>query len=168
MLPEYHDRAVPVRPAAVFSEIVQRSPYLSGVPAVANRLKNAPFAAGVSADSFLRWSNVTINNKNVILLTHISIERPTEGPVVPAVLVTGKQVYASRYMNGELSLTLLFDNGTAPNSYLVHVDRSDLDAFAGSFSGLKRVLIERAVKREAVVALGALRDRLERSRSAAR
>ena len=81
---------------------------------------------------------------------------------MPDVLVAGKQVYASRYMNGELSLTMLFGRGSRSSSYLVVMSRSDLDELGGTFGGLKRALFEGRVKGEAAQALTRLRDRLER------
>jgi len=46
-------------------------------------------------------------------------------------------------------------------SYLVHVERSDLDALGGRLTRLKRAAIERGVNAGAVKGLAALRDRLE-------
>ena len=70
-----------------------------------------------------------------------------------------KQVYASRYMNGSLAMTMLFA-GSGGRQYLVHVDRSDLDELGGTFTGLKRALIEGRIKDEATTALTRLRSRL--------
>ncbi len=42
------------------------------------------------------------------------------------------------------------------------VDRSELDELTGLFSGLKRSMMEGRIKDEAAVAMGAMRDRLER------
>jgi len=108
-----------------------------------------------------------MNGKAVIRVSQISGFRPGHDPGSPAVLVAGKQVYASRYMNGELALTMLFASKNGAN-YLVHVDRSELDELTGIFSGLKRSLMEGRIKDEATRALAALRDRLERTRSSPR
>jgi hypothetical protein len=101
-----------------------------------------------------------INGKAVVTATHVSIFRPPPGPAVPAVIVAGKQIYASRYMNGELTLTMLFGAGSP--GYLVHVNRSHLDALGGRFGGLKRAVLETAIKSEAADVLARLRGRLER------
>ena len=79
-------------------------------------------------------------------------------------LVAGKQVYASRYMNGELALTMLFEGHAGSPAYLVHVNRAELDELDGSMSGIKRALMLGRIKDEAVAALAALRDGLERAR----
>ena len=162
-LPEYHDRSEPVRPAVVFSEIIGQTPYLkTHVPRVAAYLEGFPAVEQDGAESSLRWSRVMMNQKAVVMVSHLSIFRPEPGPRVPAVLLASKQVYASRYMNGELSLTMLFAGAAGASTYLVHVHRSQLDELKGTLSGLKRTLIERRVKEEAAGTLAALRNRLER------
>lgn len=164
VLPEYHDRSTPVQPAAIFTEILRHSHYLrTRMPRVALHLEKFPHADGAGVESFLRWSRAVINDKVVIMVSHVSIVRPAPAPGLPAVLVTGKQVYASRYMNGELTLTMLFEDEGSP-AYLVHVNRSELDELGGSFSGIKRSLIVGRIKHEAVGALASLRDGLERPR----
>ena len=138
-LPDYHDRREPVRPAVIFSEILQQTPYLkSDVPGIAAYLEQFPFGDTAGSESSLQWSRVMMNDKAVVMVTHLSIFRPQPGPRVPTVLVAGKQVYASRYMNGELTLTMLFAGTGGSPGYLVHVHRSQLDELEGTFSGLKR------------------------------
>lgn len=164
-LPDYHDRGEPVHPAAIFSEILQRSPFLTArLPAAAAFLARYPDSDTARTESFLHWSKVIMNGKAVVLVNHVGIFQPIGGREIPRVLVVGKQVFASRYMNGELTLTMLFAGADDSSTYLVHVDRSDLDAFTGSFRGIRRAVIERRVRAEAADALVALRDRLERER----
>ena len=164
-LPEYDDRSEPVRPADIFSEMLKQSPYLeSQLPTVAAYLRQFPAGNVTPSASFLQWSKVMMNGKAVVRVSHIGVFRRAPGPHLPAVVVAGKQVYASRYMNGELTLTMLFAGSDGSTNYLVHVDRSELDELGGAFSGLKRSLIEGRIKEEAIGALTALRDRLERSR----
>jgi hypothetical protein len=161
-LPEYHDRSEPVRPAVIFSEIIRQTPYLkTHVPRVAAYLEGFPVVEAAGAESSLRWSRVMMNQKAVVMVSHLNIFQPEPGPRVPTVLLAAKQVYASRYMNGELSLTMLFAGAAGPSTYLVHVHRSQLDELKGTLSGLKRAVIERRVKAEAAGALAALRNRLE-------
>ena len=161
-LPEYHDRRDPVQPRAVFSEILQQIPYLNThVPSVAEYLERYPSTNADGASS-LHWSKVIMNKKAVITVIHIAAFRPRPGPAVPVVLVAAKQVYASRYMNGELALWMLFARGDASPTYLVYVTRSQLDELGGAGTSVKRTVIETRVKREAADAMTKLRDRLER------
>ena len=164
-LPEYDDRSEPVRPAAVFSEILQQTPYLKrNVPAVAEYLQTFPPARTAGAESSLHWSKVNVNNKAVVMLTHLATFRPESGWRVPTVLTAVKQIYASRYMNGELTLWMLFAGRHASPAYLVHVNRSQLDELGGVLSWVKRTAIESRIKQEAAGAMAAFRDRLEERR----
>ena len=145
-LPEYHDFPEPARPAVIFSEILQQSPYLKQyLPAVAAELEGPPFSDTDRVESFLPWAKVIINKKAVVIVTHVRIFRPDAAPGVPTVLVAGKQVFASRYMNGELMLTMLFAGPAGASGYLVHVERSHLDTIGGLFGGLRRAVIETAI-----------------------
>jgi hypothetical protein len=162
-LPEYNDRSEPVRPATIFSQLLLQTPYLKTyVPPVASYLEQFPVTATDGTGSSVHWSKVTMNGKAVVMVTHLTTFRPEPGPRVPAVLVTSTQVYASRYMNGELALWMLFAGGEASPSYLVYVNRSQLDTLGGTFGGLKRAAIEGRIKEKAASALAAVRDRLER------
>jgi hypothetical protein len=163
-VPDYHDRSDPVPPAKVFAEILAQAPYITGrLPRIATYLERFP-ATDVRPDaSFLHWSRVIMNEKAVVRVSHVSIFRSAGGPALPQVAVVGQQVYASRYMNGELAVTLLFSGASGSANYLVHVDRSELDELGGAFSGLKRSLMEGRITREAAGALAGLRDRLELS-----
>lgn len=159
-VPEYHDRSDPLRPSLVFAEILHQTPYLrANMPDVLAYLEHFPKVAAKDAQSSILWSKMTMNGKPVVLVTHVTTFRLNRTPLVPEAMLAGKQIYASRYMNGDLTLTMLFP-GTP--SYLVHINRSHLDALRGSFRGLKRAALEGAIKAEVVEALMKLRDRLER------
>ena len=165
-LPDYQDRAEGVRPATIFAEILRQIPSLKvHAPDAAAYLERFPSIIGAPPDSSLRWSKVTMNGKPVVMATHVAIFRPAAaGAGVPNVLMARKQVYASRYMNGDLMLTMLFAGAAGSPSYLLVINRSQLDELTGMFSGMKRTAIEGGVKDEAARALTALRDDLERSR----
>jgi hypothetical protein len=161
-LPEYHDRPDPVQPAAVFSDILQQTPYLHmHLPAVAEYLKRFPFTDTTGVATSQRWSKVIVNNKPVVAITHLMAFQPEPGPRVPTALTVSKTVYASRYLNGELTLWMLFAPDDA-SSYLVYVTRSELDTLGGTFSNLTRTAIEGRMKEAAARALVSVRDRLER------
>jgi hypothetical protein len=159
-LPDYHDRAVPMQPAAVFSEILQQTPYLKQhIPSLLDYLERFPREQTTAAESFLHWSKVIMNKKPVVLVADLTTFRPEPAPGVPTVLLAAKQVYASRYMNGELALWMLHERGS--RRYLVYVHRSHLDELGGTFTALKRAVLEGGIKNEAAGALARLRDQLE-------
>ena len=148
-LPEYHDRQAPVQPAAVFAAIRQQIPYLKGhVPAVVDYLERFPTTDATGTSTSLHWSRVIVNGKPVVSIHHLTTFRPRPGPRVPTVLTVAQTIYSSRYMNGELTLWMLFAPGNA-SSYLVYVTRSELDTLGGSFSSLKRTAIESRMKEAA-------------------
>lgn len=71
-----------------------------------------------------------------------------------------KQVFATHYKNGAVTVTVITRPG--PERYLVYVHRSQLDVIHGIFGGLVRRMIERRVRSEAPGVLMGLRTRLER------
>lgn len=161
-LPEYHDRR-PVQPAAVLSSIRQQIPYLKAhLPAVVAYLERFPFTDTTGTTMSLRWSKMIVNNKPVVAISHLATFRPEPGPRVPAVVTVATTVYASRYMDGELTLWMLFPSVDPSSSYLVYVTRLELDTLDGTFSSLKRSAIERRMKEAAGAALVSICERRER------
>jgi hypothetical protein len=161
-VPDYHDRGDPVQPAAIFSEILLQTPYLKQhIPSLLEYLGRFPRKETAGAESFLHWSKVIMNEKPVILVADLTIFRPEPGPGVPAVLLAAKQLYASRYMNGELGLWMLYARENGSPGYLVYVHRSHLDELGGTLNALKRAVLEGGTKDETTGALARLRDQLE-------
>jgi hypothetical protein len=160
-LPEYQDRQVPVRPAAVFSELLLQTPsFHRHIPALAEYLEQFPAAHTAGASSFFHWSKVVMNGKPVVLVAHFTTFRPERGAGVPTVVLAAKQIYASRYMNGELALWMLFV-GDAPPNYLVYLHRSHLDALGGTLTSVKRTVLERGITQEVADTMASLRDQLQ-------
>jgi hypothetical protein len=82
-------------------------------------------------------------------------------------MVVGKQIFASRYINGALSMTAV----TAPDAggrYLIYLNRSTVDLLGGVFGGITRAVLESRLTGEVPELVGRLRDRLERSRHVSR
>jgi hypothetical protein len=162
-LPEYHDRRDPVQPAAVLSAIRQQIPYLQDhLPAVAAYMERFPFTDTTGTATSARWSKMIVNNKAVVAISHLATFLPEPGPWVPTVVTVATTIYASRYMDGELTLWMLFASGDPSSSYLVYVTRSELDTLGGTFSRLKRSAIEGRMKEAAGAALESFCDRRER------
>jgi hypothetical protein len=161
-VPDYHDRGDPVQPGAVFSQILQQTPYLKQhIPSLLEYMERFPRKQRAGAESFFHWSKVIMNKKPVVLVADLTTFRPPPGPGVPTVLLAAKQLYASRYMNGELSLWMLHARDNGSPSYLVYVHRSHLDELGGTLNALKRAVFEGGIKDEAAGALARLRDQLE-------
>ena len=108
-LPDYHKSGRTRPPGRDLSDLLRQTPYLkTSVPEAADYLDRFPARETNSGSWSLVWSKVMMNGKAVVMVNHLSVFRPKPGPNVPTVLMAAKQVYASRYMNGQLALTMLF------------------------------------------------------------
>ncbi len=154
-----HDGSLPRDTA--FSSIMQRSPYLTEqLPRFAEYLDRYPHAAIEDVESFVYWSKEHFAGKPVISATHVSIFRGSD-PDLPTTLVAGKQIFATHYMDGALSVTAIVRDGSASQHYLTYLNRSRLDVLDGFFGGLVRSIIERRLRADASDLLQGFRRRLE-------
>jgi hypothetical protein len=116
-LPPAGDRKKPKHPAAVFSSILAKSPYLERLPNVERWLEAYPAADDGGIESFFYWSKEQYGRgKPVISVTHVGIVHPEPGDNHPAVLIVGKQILATHYAEGALGLTMVMgdpSNGTS-------------------------------------------------------
>ena len=74
----------------------------------------------------------------------------------------GKQVFATRYMTGGLSLTAITTDTATGANYLVYLNRTGVDLLGGLFGSLKRSVLESRLKSEVPNIIQNLRVRLER------
>lgn len=144
-----------------FAALLARSPYLTDrLAPLAAHLLGAPAHRVHGIDSFLYWSQDTVRGRPVIAATHVGIIRGRD-PGQPLVLVAGKQIFAMHYMNASLSVTALIGGGPGAPTYLVYINRTDVDVISGFFSAITRSLIEGRIRSEANTAIVDLRKRLE-------
>jgi hypothetical protein len=156
------DRETPRPWDLAFSAVVAKSPYLTRIPAVAAWLQGYPSVDDPRIESFFYWSKEYYGGgKPVISVTHVGIVRPEPNRHLPAVLVAGKQLFATHYVEGGLGLTLVTRDGANGEPYLVYVNRSQLDLLRGFFGGLARSVLESRLKRHAPQIVRGLRTRLE-------
>ena len=154
-------RAAAARPDAGQRTSFGALPYVKGsAPEFAAYLQDFPRVELPGVENALHWSKIKIGLKPVILLTHTATyTRQRDG--APQILVATKQLYATRYFDSSLSLTLLTSvaaaDGAPPATYLLYANRSRADALGGLFGSLKRRLVEEA-------ALDGLREILQRTR----
>ena len=119
------------------------------------------FPAGPPADpivaSFLYWSKEKYAWKPMISVTHVTMARPSE-PTDAEVVVLSREVFATRYTSGAVSLTLLMrgTDAIAPH-YLIYDSQSWVD----SLHFLWRPFVEHHVKSEAADIFNTLRARIE-------
>ena len=161
-LPPIENRPTPWRLYEVLAAAQAESPRLLQLPPLASWIGDAPDRG--SLESFVYWSKELFGSgKPVILITHVAIHRPAPGTAV----VVGKQIFASRYLNGALSMSALTttDGG---QRYLVYLNRSTVDVLGGLFGGIKRAMLESRLSGEMPELIARLRGRLERSRHVSR
>jgi hypothetical protein len=143
-LSSYDDRARAVQPAAVHAAIVRASPFLREVD-------------GRGAESFLYWAQERAAGKPIVTVSHVTLL--PEG--TPPALVISRQVYASHYMSGAIGVTALVRSGNPERSYLVYVNRTELDVIGGFLAPFKRAIIEGRVEAETAGVFSELRRRIE-------
>jgi len=162
-VPPYVNGGSAVHPEEVFAAVMANSPYLPRhLPDLAAQLEAYPQTQSPQVESFFYWSKDVYNAaKPVVTVTHVNIFRSEDGAPAPAVVVAGKQIFASHYMNGALGLTMVLGGTSDDAGYLVYLNRSQLDLFGGIFGFLKRSVLEGRIRRDTPKILRGLRDRLE-------
>jgi hypothetical protein len=151
----------PRGPEQALSAIVEQSPYLKRMPTVVAWLKEYPHENS-DVESFFYWSKELYGQgKPVIALTHVGIARPKSDGRLPAILVAGKQIFATHYVEGGLGLTMILRDSTDGGRYLAYINRSQVDVLRGFFGGFVRGVLEGRVERQAPLIVRGLRARLE-------
>jgi hypothetical protein len=159
-LPPVANRSTSWRLDDVLTHLQAESPRLLQDPPLGAWLRDGS-RHGDQIESFLYWSQEHYGSgKPVITVTHLGILRDSHGAIV-----VGKQIFASRYMNGALSLIALTTDH-AGTDYLVYLNRSTVDLLDGLFGGIARAMLESRLSSEVPEIILKLRDRLERSRYA--
>jgi hypothetical protein len=158
---QYDDGSTTRPLQADFAALLGRSPYLTErLAPLAAHLLGAPAHRVHGIESFLYWSQDTVRSRPVLAATHVAIIRGRDASQ-PLVLVAGKQIFALHYMNASLSVTALIGGAPGAPTYLVYINRTDVDVISGFFGGLARSLIEGRIRGEANTAIVDLRKRLE-------
>ena len=75
-------------------------------------------------------------------------------------LVAGKQVFATHYLNGALALTAVVGVQNGTPRFLVYLNRSRVDILGGMLGWIKRTLVEERLESETGRIFQALTDRL--------
>ncbi len=141
--------------------LVDRSPYLSRLPAAGSWLHQFP-EGDAPTDAFLYWSKEAYGSgKPVISVTHVGIFMPAPAPDRPAVLVASKQLLATHYSNASLGLMMVLKGAAGSPSYFGYLNRTELDVLGGLFGSVARIAIERRMTRQVPVLVRELRARLE-------
>jgi hypothetical protein len=126
-----------------------RSPWLTeGAPRLAEYIEDSPQASLPGRDSFLYWLETTHTPKPTVQVVHVTIDRRRGARAAsPEILVVSRQVFASHYVNGSLSLSVLVADRARSRRYLAYVTRAHVDGVNGWLGGLRRLFIESSVRR---------------------
>lgn len=155
------DRPTTATPHEAFDAIVDQSPYLTQMPAVASWLTRYPHA-DAAVESFFYWSKEHYGEgKPVVSVTHVGIVHSDTDPRLPAVLVASKQIFATHYVEAGLGVTMVLRDEATGTPYLVYVNRSQVDLLRGWFGGLVRSVLQDRLERYAPQIVRGLRARLE-------
>lgn len=157
----YEDQGRQVWPAEAFARIVDHSVFLKEhAPGFAGYLRRGPTPLFPDVESFVYWSQERLADKPIVRVTNVNILRSHhEG--LPEVLVAGKEIFSTHYINASLGLTALIRGEPGGSNYLVYVNRSEVDVLRGIFGGIIRWVMQRRLKAEAANVLQGLKARLE-------
>lgn len=144
-LMKYHDQSREVRLDDEHQSLLEASLYINDfAPELAQYLKAFPKAELTDVENSINWTKIKFGLKPVTILTHLTTYRRQAGGVSQTIVVS-KQLYANHYFDSALGLTALINipnKSTTSDSYLLYTNRSRADALDGSFSKLKRNLVE--------------------------
>jgi hypothetical protein len=161
-LPPIVDRRTPKHLEKAAATILANSPYLKRMANVERWLQTYPHDDDPGIESFFYWSKEHYGRgKPVISVTHVGIVHPDPGHGLPAVLVVARQILATHYVEGALGLTMVMRDPANGTSYLVYLNRSQLDLLRSAFAGLFRGALEGRLERDAPEVVRGLRARLE-------
>lgn len=148
--------------AAEFGRMVSDPPaLLQRLPALRDHLARFPHGGGDGVRDVLYWSKDRIGPAVIVSATHLAIAG-SDGDAIAAAAVS-RQLYASRYFEASVGITLVLDHveESGPVCDVVYVNRSRVDVFGGIFGGLKRLIARHRVRDGMAHAILRVRDRLE-------
>jgi hypothetical protein len=87
---------------------------------------------------------------------------------LPAILVGGKQIFATHHVEGRLGLTMVLRDGSNGAPYLAYVNRSQIDMLKGFFGAFVPGVLEDRVELQAPLIVRGLRARLGERQSVRR
>jgi hypothetical protein len=159
-IPADEDHHKPMEPSSRFGLLLNHMPFLTDrLPQLAEVLRDFPRNMGPGVESFFYWSKERLARKAMISVTHVTIARNQDSDL-PDVLIVGKDVFSTHYINASLSVTALMRGETIQTNYLVYVNRTEVDVLHGIFGGVIRKSIQDHMKNAGTL-LSDLRERLE-------
>lgn len=142
---EYHDQRRPVSIRADQQALLDRTLYINDfTPEFVSYFKNFPNSELSNVESSINWTKLKFGLKPVIIVTHVmTYGRSHNGAY--QIISLSNHIYANHYSDSSLALTTVISfptNEEVPDSYLLYSNHSRSDSLLGSFSRLKRSLVE--------------------------
>jgi hypothetical protein len=158
----YEDHRQAESPHAEFEEVAARIGFDELYdPRVMSYLRAYPLVHGSDIESFLYWSKETLGGgKPIVSVTHVAVFR-TFGEQTADVVIAARQVFATHYLTGSLSLTAIAAGAGGTPGHLIYIRRARTDSFDGPFGKLVRHVVERRIRADGPPVLETLRRKLE-------
>lgn len=157
---EYGDGRRAIRPGVEFASVLKNSPYVGKlVPGLSAHLENFRLVRPAGAEDFLYWSKERFGVAPFITVTHVTIAPASARTVV----ITSRNVYASRYLDASLGLTIA-SRTTGGGFVLIYVNRTTANALKGTLSSVRRAIVERRTRGSLDQILKSVKTRLEQGR----
>ena len=158
-LVEYDNNDMPVKVGDSLARVLALSSYLEdSAPDLFRYLQQFPAGRPGEAEDYLYWVKERFWIKTVVSLNHVTIVS-AEASGRRFVLCASKQLYANRYFESSLGLTLFIEG--RGGSDLVYVSRSRADIRPSGFNFFERLLLRRLVQGRLSAQLQWLRSVLE-------
>lgn len=156
---QYDDDKRTIMPVEDFKALLKDSPYIdAALPGLGAHVASYPADPLPGAEDFLYWSKEKFGIAPFISVTHVTIAPSGAHQVV----ATTRDVYSSRYVDASLALAIASDSVSDPGSfYLFYVNRARANALRGTFSRLRRSIVERRAKASLEENLKDVKQRLE-------
>jgi len=155
---QYDDGDRPIRPIDDFAGLLAATPAVGTlVPGLPEHLARFPEAPLPEAEDFLYWSKESFGPAPFISVTHVTIVCAAPHTCV----MTTKDVYSTRYIDASLAVAVVTDSMTGDATYVVYANRSRINALRGTFSALRKSLVERRARNTLEQSLVRIKTRLE-------
>jgi hypothetical protein len=155
---QYDDGDRPIRPIDDFAGVLAATPAVGRlVPGLPEHLARFPEAPLPDAEDFLYWSKESFGPAPFISVTHVTIVCPAPHTCV----MTTKDVYSTRYIDASLAVAVVTDSAAGDAIYVVYANRSRVNALRGTFSALRKSLVERRARGTLEQSLVRIKTRLE-------
>ena len=142
---EYHDQSRAVSIGEEQQALLDSTLYLSDfTPEFVSNVKKFPNFDLSNIESSINWTKLKFGLKPVIIVTHTTTYKRSERDAYQ-ILSLSNQIYANHYFDSSLALTAVISfpkDAAVSDSHLLYANHSRADSLAGSFSRIKRSLVE--------------------------